>query len=131
MIRDRLNPEGLLSIPQMANVTIASGTRFIHVSGQNGVDADGRIVGPTHYEQACRALENVRTALAAAGASLEDIARMNIYVVDHGDRALNALITAAVDTYGNDYPVTAGTLLGVASLWQEGLLIEIDALAVI
>jgi enamine deaminase RidA (YjgF/YER057c/UK114 family) len=131
MIIDRLDPEGLRRVPGTTNVTVATGSRLVHISGQSGVDADGNIVGLTHYEQFCRAIENVCTALEAAGATFDDIAKLTFYIVDYDDRALNAMITAIVDTLGRTYPVAAATILGVASLWQEGLLVEIDAVAVV
>jgi len=127
---DRLDPEGLRPIPGSANVTISTGSRIIHIAAQTGVDAGGHIAGPKHYEQACRAIQNVCTAVEAAGATLADVAKLNIYLVDYDDRALNAFITAVVDTLGNDYPIAATTIVGVAAL-QPGILIQIDAVAVL
>ncbi len=131
MITDRLDPEGLRPIPGSAHVTISTGSRIVHIAGQRGVDADGHVVGPKHYDQACRAIQNVCTALEAAGATLADVAKLNIYLVDYDDRALNAFITAVVDTLGKNYPIAATTIIGVAALMQPGTLVEIDAVAVI
>jgi enamine deaminase RidA (YjgF/YER057c/UK114 family) len=131
MITDRLDPEGLRKIPGSANVTIATGSRIVHISAQAGVDAEGNIVGPKHYDQFCRAIENVCTALEAAGATFDDVAKLTFYIVDYDDRALNAMITAVVDTLGKEFPIAATSILGVAALWQPGLLVEIDAVAVV
>ena len=79
----------------------------------------------------CRRLRNLRTALEAAGAGLADVARLTIYIVDYTSASLDALMEAAIGEYGEAYPITACTLVGVAALWQPGLLIEIDALAVV
>ena len=38
-------------------------------------------------------------------------------------------MTAAIEVFGDDYPVTASTLVAVAALWQPDLLVEIDAIA--
>ena len=81
MIVDRMDPPGLLRIPEIVNVSVATGTRIIHVSGQSAVDVDGKVVGATHLEQSRLAFRNVRTALEAAGATLADVAKFNIYLV--------------------------------------------------
>jgi enamine deaminase RidA (YjgF/YER057c/UK114 family) len=131
MITDRLDPTGLATIPGAVNLTIATGTRIVHISGQTGVDADGKVVGSTHAEQSKRALENLRVAIEAAGATPADIAKLMIYIVDYNEAALEALVGAAIEVFGNDYPITASTLVGVATLWQPDVLIEIDAVAIV
>ena len=55
MITDRIDPPGLLKIPEIVNVSIATGTRIVHISGQTSVDVEGKVVGATHLEQARRA----------------------------------------------------------------------------
>jgi enamine deaminase RidA (YjgF/YER057c/UK114 family) len=131
MAVDRLDPPGLLKIPEMANVSIATGTRIVHISGQTAVDADGKVVGTTHLEQSRLALENLKTGLDAAGATLADVAKFTIYIVDNSWDALEALMTAAKEVFGEPYPVTANTLVGVSALWLPDLLIEVEATAVL
>jgi len=63
-ITGRIDPPDLLKIPQMVNVSIAAGSRIIHISGQTAVDADGKVVGATHLDQCRHTLRNLRTALA-------------------------------------------------------------------
>lgn len=116
MIDERLDPPGILKIPDIVNVSIASGSRIIHVSGQTAVDAEGKVVGTTHLEQSRKARQNLRIALEASGATLADVAKFTIYVVDYSWDALDALGTAAKEVFGEPYPLTANTLLGVASL---------------
>jgi enamine deaminase RidA (YjgF/YER057c/UK114 family) len=131
MITGRLDPPSLQPIPGAAHVTVASGGRLVHVSGQSGRCEDGTLAGETVGVQAVQALRNLRTALEAAGATLADVARLTIYIVDYTSASLDALMEAAIGEYGEAYPITACTLVGVAALWQPGLLIEIDALAVV
>jgi hypothetical protein len=57
MITDRLDPPGILKIPEIVNVSVATGSRIIHISGQVAVDAQGKVVGTTHLEQTRKALE--------------------------------------------------------------------------
>jgi enamine deaminase RidA (YjgF/YER057c/UK114 family) len=131
MITDRIDPPGLLKIPQIVNVTVATGSRIINISGQTAVDTDGKVVGTTHLDQCRQTLRNMRVALDAAGATLADVAKYNAYMVDYSWDALEALITATNEIYGDPYPLTAYTLVGVTSLWLPELLVEIDAVAVV
>ena len=131
MITDRIDPPGLLKIPEIVNVSIATGSRVIHISGQTSVDVDGKVVGSTHLEQSRLAFGNVLVALEAAGATLDDVAKFNIYMVDYSWDALEALMAAAKEVFGDAYPLTANTLVGVASLWLPDLLVEVDAIAVV
>lgn len=129
MTVQRIDPPGLAVIPGASNVVIATGSRLVSIAGQTGVDADGAIVGPTHLDQAHQALRNLALALDAASVQPHDIVKLTIYVVDYDAAALDALMTAAIEVFGDDFPVTATTVVGVASLWQPDLLIELDALA--
>jgi enamine deaminase RidA (YjgF/YER057c/UK114 family) len=131
MITDRIDPPELLKIPEIVNVSIATGTRIIHVSGQTAVDQAGKVVGATHFDQSRLAFRNLRTALEAAGATVADVAKFNIFVVDYSWDALEAVISAAKDVFGEEYPLTASTLVGVASLWLPDLLVEVDAVAIV
>jgi enamine deaminase RidA (YjgF/YER057c/UK114 family) len=131
VITDRIDPPELYGIPSLANVTIATGTRIVHISGQTGVDKEGKVAGSTHLDQCRQALRNLRIALEAGGATLADVAKIMIYMVDYDEKALEALTTAAIEEYGADFPITASTLVGVATLWQPDVLVEIDAVAVV
>jgi enamine deaminase RidA (YjgF/YER057c/UK114 family) len=131
MITDRIDPPELLKIPEIVNVSIATGSRVIHISGQTSVDVEGKVVGSTHLEQSRLAFRNALIALAAAGATLDDVAKLNIYMVDYSWDALEELMAAAKEVFGDPYPVTANTLVGVASLWLPDLLVEGDAVAIL
>lgn len=131
MITDRINPPELLVIPEIANVSIATGTRIVHVSGQTAVDTAGKVVGSTHLDQSREAWRNLKTALEAAGATINDVAKITIYVVDYSWDAVEALTTAATEVFGGPPPLTANTLVGVSTLWLPGLLVEIEAVAVL
>lgn len=90
-------------------------------------------MGPTHREQTKQALLNVRTAAAAAGVTVDDVAKMMLYVVDYSDDALGEIFTGLAEyeaEVGESIPPAASTLVGVTALWRPGLLIEIDAVFV-
>jgi len=131
MITDRINPSGLEEIPGLTHVTVGTGSKLVCISGQTGVDTEGKVAGTTHLDQARQAFINLRTAMEAAGVGANDVARLNIYVVDCSEEALAAIFTAAYEVLGEDVPSPASTLVGVSALWQPDLLIEIDALAIV
>ncbi len=127
----RIDPTELAPIPGATHVTVATGTRVVHIAGQTGIDANGAIVGPTHAEQSAQAFTNLRTAIEAAGGTLADTAAVTIYIVDYTAEVFDAVVGGALQALGEDFPLTAATLVGVAALWQPGLLIEVTATAVL
>jgi enamine deaminase RidA (YjgF/YER057c/UK114 family) len=131
MITDRIDPPGLLKIPEIVNVSVATGTRIVHISGQTAVGPDGKIVGTTYLEQCRETLRNVKMALESVGATVADVAKFTTYMVDYTWEALEALLTAGKETWGDQYPRTANTLIGVAALWLPGILVEVEAVAVL
>jgi 2-iminobutanoate/2-iminopropanoate deaminase len=97
--------------------------RFVYVSGQ-GPARDGVVVGETAGEQTKIVLENVATVLAAAGATLADVVKCNVYLADISDfDEMNAV-------YGQVFPppLPARTTVGAA---LRGILVEIDCVAVL
>ncbi|NDD26828.1 MAG: RidA family protein [Proteobacteria bacterium] len=103
---------------------IAAGD-WIFSAGQLGLDpATGELVDGGVQEQTRRALENIKAVLEAAGASLRDVVKATIYVVDLGDyKLVNAL-------WAEYFPVAppARTTVQVAALPRGGL-IEFDVVA--
>lgn len=120
-----------LSTPRgYSHVVTASGT-MVFISGQIALDKEGKIVGPGDMRaQAAQVYENLKAALAAAGATFADVVKQNTYVV-----GLNAESIAAVrevrGRYLPDANPPASTLVGVTALAMDGLLIEIEMVAVI
>lgn len=130
MDRRASNPPGLMpprDFSHALRVTGASG--YVFVSGQVAVDATGAVCFPGDLPAQTRlALENLRTALRAAGAETTDIVKLNIYVAGlrPGD---GAVIRQIRREYLCDDPAPAVTLIGVEALVFEGLRIEIEAIA--
>jgi enamine deaminase RidA (YjgF/YER057c/UK114 family) len=102
----------------------------VFVSGQVAEDAGGTLVGPGDFAaQARQAFANVGRALAAAGASPEQVARITICVVAYRPECLPAIREARTAVFGEHKP--ADTLLGVEALAEPEYLIEVDAIAVL
>ncbi len=99
--------------------------RFLFGAGQTGVDADGRI-GDGIEEQARLTWQNVKTVLAEAGMSIDNIVQLNMLLVDRADRD-GAMIVRDAEL-GDHRPTS--TLMYVAGLANPAWRIEIDFIAV-
>ena len=80
---EMLNPDGLPKPEVYRQMSVATGTRTVYLSGQVARTADGEPVGPGDLAaQTEQAYLNVATALAAVGGTFDDVAKLNVYVVD-------------------------------------------------
>ena len=97
----------------------------LYVAGQIPVDPNtGDIVGSNFEEQAVRTLENVKAIVEAAGATLNDVVKVNVYLSDTGFfQELNEIYQRYFSA-----PHPARTTIA-ASL--PGVMIEIDCIAVL
>jgi enamine deaminase RidA (YjgF/YER057c/UK114 family) len=124
-----INPEGLHRSPAFSQaVVVEQPTKTIYIGGQNGVDADGKVVGPTVGEQALQAFHNLATILRSEGASLANIVHWTIAVAD--GHAFDEGVAAFQQVWNPADPPPAITVHVVAGL-GPGFLVEIDAVAVI
>jgi reactive intermediate/imine deaminase len=99
----------------------------IYVSGQASVDAGGNLVGRGDVvAQTRQVLDNMKRALQAAGASLDDVVKVTVYLADCADRPKVNEVRKAY--FGANKP--ASTLVGIGEFAIEGMLIEIEAVAV-
>lgn len=109
-------------------VCTSNGIKTIFISGQVGY-ADGK-VADTFEEQAKVAYDNLVNELHAAGATVEDVVKVNTYVVDL-DRDKSRAVRKAKELYFTQQDQPASTMLGVSALVMEQLLVEIEATAVV
>lgn len=129
-----IDPPALPQSPFYRQVAVATGTRTVHMAGQVARTADGTPVGPGDLAaQVAQAYRNVGAALAAAGATFSDVAKLTVYVVDWDQSKLPALgqgVAEVAEELGGDV-VRPITLLGVAALGEPDLLVEVEAVAVL
>jgi enamine deaminase RidA (YjgF/YER057c/UK114 family) len=126
-----MNPAGLYD--PTANgyshvAAVGSGARLIYVAGQGGETADGRLQ-PDFRLQVRQALNNLRTALTAAGARMGDIAKLTVLVVEHSEERLH-IFGAELDRALAGGPKPTCTLIPVPRLAPDGMLFEVEAVAV-
>jgi enamine deaminase RidA (YjgF/YER057c/UK114 family) len=97
---------------------------FVAVSGTTATDERGIIVGAGQmYVQARQAMTNIRTALARAGLSLENVIRTRMFVTDI---ARFAEAARAHKEFFGDFP-PATSMVEVRRLVSPDMLIEIEA----
>jgi enamine deaminase RidA (YjgF/YER057c/UK114 family) len=127
---ERVNPGTLMKPSGFSHAVIARGTT-IHLAGQTGMDASGRIVGGGVVAQFEQALANLLAALRAAGGQRDGIASLTIYIVDMDDYRAHAGEIGEVwkRLVGTKYPAMAG--IGVARLWDAEALVELQGYAVL
>jgi enamine deaminase RidA (YjgF/YER057c/UK114 family) len=110
-------------------VLIPAAARLVQLAGQVGIRPDGSIAGPDFAGQAEQAFENVRAGLAAAGSSFEHVVRLGMFVTDFATQL--PILREVRDRYVNLAAPPASTTLQVSRFFREGLLFELDVLAVV
>ena len=124
-----VNPEGMHRSPAFSQaVVVEQPTKTIYIGGQNGVDADGKVVGPGVGEQAAQVFRNLATILESEGASLANIVHWTIAVVD--GHSFDEGLAAFQQVWNPADPPPAITVHVVAGS-GPGILVEIDAVAVV
>jgi enamine deaminase RidA (YjgF/YER057c/UK114 family) len=127
-----VNPAGLAEPSGFSHAVVTDGGRVVWLAGQTALDAGGGVVAPgdvvRQFEQAMR---NLLDVLAVAGGRPEHLVSLTIYIVDlPGYRARSAEIGAVWKSLlGRHYPATAG--VGVARLWDDDALVEVQGVAVV
>jgi enamine deaminase RidA (YjgF/YER057c/UK114 family) len=100
----------------------------VFVAGQGPISADGEIVGDGDFEaQVRQTFANMATVLEQAGASLDSIVKLTVYLTD----------IATLRDYGRlkaelmPGPPPASTAVQVGALALPGMMVEVEAIAVI
>jgi enamine deaminase RidA (YjgF/YER057c/UK114 family) len=118
--------------PGFCHATAAEGKKVVHISGQVGTDESGQLAEGGLAGQTERALINVKKALEAAGASVDDMVRVRFYIKDWDPSMFEEFGRGAAAASSQvTFPPVAVTLLGVSSLFTPDMLIEIEAVAVV
>jgi reactive intermediate/imine deaminase len=122
------NPPSLSKPTGYTHVVEVNRGKTIYLAGQVAFDASGNLVGKQDFiAQARQVMENVKAALASAGATFENVVKVNTYVTDMSQ--IQVLREIRASYFGANPP--ASTLVQVVALARPDLMIEIEAIAVV
>lgn len=112
-----------------SHAVVATGiSRIAYIAGQGGENEDGKL-SPEFADQVRKAYANLRIALGAAGAQPSQVTKLTTYVVGYDQTMLAVMTRYAKKTFGDALP--AQTLVPVPRLALDGMLFEVDAIAVV
>lgn len=125
-----VNPEEMHVNPVFSQaVTVEGPHKTIYIGGQDAVDPDGQIAGKGDLAaQTEQIFDNLETVLAASGATLHDIVKWTIFVVQGQD--LLPGLEVSQRRWGSSAPFPAISGVFVAALAHPDFLVEIEAVAV-
>ena len=122
MARDALFPDGLVRPKAPYSPVVVSGD-LVYTAGQVAFDASGTLVAGGIAEQTTQVLANLRACLLAAGCTLDDVVKVNVFLVDLAEfDAFNEAYGAA---FAEPYPVRTTVQAGLPG----GIRVEIEAVA--
>ena len=122
MSRQAFQPEGRPKPKPPYSPVVVAGD-VVYTAGQTGTDADGNMVVGGIAEQTRQTLENVRTCVEAAGCTMDDVIKVNAFLVDLADFAdYNEVYR---EFFVEPYPARTSVQAGLPA----GVLVEIEAIA--
>jgi enamine deaminase RidA (YjgF/YER057c/UK114 family) len=126
-----IRSSSLSSVAEYAYAATAPArSRLIFLAGACPLNEDGTTAAVGDYAgQAAKAFENMRTALADAGASVEDVLSTRVLVASSRREDLVAAWEVIRDSFG-DHDVPS-TLFGVTVLGYTDQLVELEAVAAV
>ena len=126
-----VNPDGLYD-PEpngYSHVVIAKGgNRIAYIAGQGGEIKKGHL-SPDFAKQVEQAYQNLLTVLTAINAKPHQVTKINTYVVNYDQSMLNVMTQYLRQTFRETLP--AQTLIPVPRLALDGMLFEVDAVAIL
>jgi enamine deaminase RidA (YjgF/YER057c/UK114 family) len=126
-----INPKGLYNPAHNGYSHLSvfpAGWRLILPAGQGG-ETEDQVLSEDFATQLKQAVRNTEIVLAAAGAKISDVAKFTLYVVDHDKEKFRIINEEFEQVWGDRKP--AWTLAPVPALALEGMLVEIDVIAVV
>jgi reactive intermediate/imine deaminase len=124
-----LNPTTMPRPFGYTQVVETRGGRTIYISGQVALDSAGNLVGLDDlHAQTTQVFKNLAAALAAVGASFDDVVKLTYFLLDISQIAV---VRAVRDQYINTQQPPASSAVEVRRLFRDDVLIEVEAIAVI
>lgn len=133
MQREFINPKGHLhSIPRGYShvVKVKNPGTFIYVAGQGPINEKLELIGLGDIEAQARAtFQNIKRNLETAGAGFADVVKMTVYLLDVKNHQWPVRNVRAEFIDTENPPVS--TMVEVSRLAIDGMLIEVDVMAVL
>jgi enamine deaminase RidA (YjgF/YER057c/UK114 family) len=126
------NPPQLHKPTGYSHVAEVTPGKMIYISGQVALDASGNIVGHGDYRaQIQQVFRNLKTALESAGASFQNVVKLNYYIVDTVEASEFFAYREVRDQYLDTSNPPAATVIVISRLFRPEFLIEIEGIAVV
>jgi len=123
-----LNPPTLSTPTGYTHVVAPQRGRLVFIAGQVAADRSGKVIGERDFKaQTKQVFENLKAAVEAAGGTMADVAKINVYVTDLSQVA--ALREVRQQYFTGNPP--ASTLVQVVSLARPEYMLEIEAILVV
>ncbi|MBX9825204.1 MAG: RidA family protein [Xanthobacteraceae bacterium] len=124
-----MNPAAIAKPGGYSHVVEVTGPdRIVYIAGQLGLKPDGDIAGDFRA-QCLQAFENLKAALAAVGATFDDVVKLNNYLVDIPKNL--GIYREVRDQYVNTAQPPASTTIGVPALARPDALYEVEAVVLL
>ena len=125
----RMNPPSLpdAGVIGYSQITTVEPGRMAYISGQVAIDPDGGPIPSSLADQTDVVVRNARAALAAAGATPQDLVMVRVYVVDLTPDRMNESMPSLLALFDGAQPSVTG--IGVAALADPEFQIEVEMIA--
>jgi enamine deaminase RidA (YjgF/YER057c/UK114 family) len=122
-----VQPDAIFKTATYTHVVEVTGPgRLIYTSGEQGRDRDGHFPADI-AGQSVQAFENIKAALAAVGATFDNVIKLNVYMLDL--RKHQPIFSEIKQRYVNKNAPPASTTVQVALLTRDDALVEVEAVA--
>jgi 2-iminobutanoate/2-iminopropanoate deaminase len=124
-----INPQALYdgSPVGLSQAVVDLGSGLVFVSGQVDWDVQHQVSSDSVAGQLASALEKLKIALHASGASVDTLLQLRVYVRGELEEHMESIVPVMVGFLGNARPAITG--VGVASLASKATLVEVEAIA--
>ena len=129
MQKKLVNPETLYDGAGvgMSHAVVDLGSGLVFISGQVDWNHQHQVSSDSVSDQLARALEKLKIALHASGASVETLLQVRVYVRGELEEHMESIVPILASFLGNSRPAVTG--IGVASLASKATLVEVEAIA--
>jgi enamine deaminase RidA (YjgF/YER057c/UK114 family) len=129
--KELVNPPELYRSPYYTQAVGVRGRKTLYISGQWACTTTGGLVGKDDlHAQAKQAFKNLKAMLSACGATPTDVVKINVYLVGYQGKDITALDEGLKECFGTNRNF-ASTVVGVQALARDGMLVEVEAIAVV